>query len=177
MRQIPGQLLTALRSSGTLPVEAGATVSGADEAALVELPQEQGAWDDARSSQLLGVRFSSAAQLSMWSTLPGDSMGSILDADDLAATLTHQLRLAGTINILPGNRFAVAAGLGGSLTRITQGKNTGVARHQASYRMGEDKPIRVLPDESVSSAAFDRGADEVGRHLAAALLDAFARRR
>ncbi len=40
-----------------------------------------------------------------------------------------------------------------------------------------DDPVRVLPDESVSTAAFDRGALEVARGLATRVLAAFRNRR
>ncbi len=105
----------------------------------------------------------------MWWTLPGDSMGAILDPDELVATTASHLRLAGALGVLDGDRFAIVVGLSGG-NMVTEGKVTGVARSSVSFPVNSDKPVQVVPDETVSGAAFDRGADEVAGNLAEALV-------
>ena len=51
--------------------------------------------------------------MSLWWTLPGDSMAAILDTEELRETMAAHLRLAGALPVLTGDRFALAVGLGG----------------------------------------------------------------
>ena len=67
-------------------------------------------------------------QLSMWWTLPGDSMAAIVDPAELRTTTSANLRLAGALGVLTGEGFAIAIGLGGGLSMVSEGKVTGVAR-------------------------------------------------
>jgi hypothetical protein len=78
--------------------------------------------------------------------------------------------------VLDGVRFAIAIGLSGG-NMITEGRVTGVARSSVSFPVNSDKPVQVIPDETVSAAAFDRGADEVARNLVEALIQGFRGRR
>ena len=106
-------------------------------------------------------------------SLPYDSLGAIVDGEDLTATTAKHLRLIGAMNLLTGERFAVGIGLGGDQRSITEGKVTGVPRSRASFGFGGNRASRVNPDESVSLAAFDRGAEEAAQVLVASLLEAF----
>lgn len=173
MRDMPERLVMGWRNGGELPVHAGADVSGSTaEAALVQLRLEDvrvGGVETTYGANLLGVRLAASGQFSLWSSLPGDQMGSIFDPDDIATTLARLLRLVGSANVLSGDRFAVAVGLGGSLMMMTVGRVTGHGRSSAGGFGLNDDPVRIEPDESVSAAAFERGADEVARSLAAAL--------
>jgi len=173
MRALPEQLIGALRTTGALPPQAGVSPTATAEAVTVELPaRERTGFQQTYSAGLCGIRVASTGQCSVWWSLPGDSMGAILDEDDLVATTTKYLHLLGAMNLLTAERFAIAIGLGGSRT-MAEGRVTGVARNRVSVGFGGEDPVRVEPDESVSAAAFDRGADQVTRDLITGLLEAF----
>lgn len=172
MRDIPEAVVTRMRTFGALAFDAGVEVDANDSAVTVTLPEPVGRTRGAvRGRRLAGVRLSASGQLSTWFELPGDQMGSMLDRIDLTEGLTDQLRLAGALSVLSGERFAVAVGVGGSTTMLSLGTPGSVSR--SSVTMGPDGPIRVEPDESVSAAAFDQGAAEVGRALTEGLISRF----
>lgn len=98
--------------------------------------------------------------MSTWTTLPTAQIGSVVTEDELAAAIGGQLRILGTLALLVGDRFAVSAGLGGSMM-ISTGNSSAT-----TFGFGNNESIRITPDESVSAAAFDVGADEVARGIA-----------
>ncbi|MFE5336082.1 DUF4062 domain-containing protein [Isoptericola sp. NPDC056573] len=171
MMSAPNSLATALRAAGAVPVTAGASVHGHARAATVHVHSTAPGLgpEDAR---FLGARLAANGQLSLWSTLPRDQLGSILDEDDLEQTLTTNLRLTSAVNMLSGKRFGLATGLSGALGVVSRGKKTGVSRTSASMVVSP-RPIRVSMDESVSTAAFDRGAEEIASYLGALLIREF----
>jgi hypothetical protein len=180
MRAISDNLVGRLREFGALSASEGVEPRTSSTEAVVELPEPPRTGSgigETYESRLRGVRLDAAGQLSVWWTLPGDSMAGILDPAELTKMTAEQLRLAGATGLLDGERFAVAIGLAGSLMMVAEGKVTGVPRSSASFGMNSDAPVRVLPDESVSASAFDRGAEEVARTLVDALLEAFRNRR
>ncbi|KLN34182.1 hypothetical protein FB00_13465 [Cellulosimicrobium funkei] len=111
-------------------------------------------------------------QLSLWSSLPRDQLGSILDDHDLVQTLTANLSTVGARHVLPGERFGLAAGLSGALTVLSRGKATGISRTSASLFLSP-RPVRAILDESVTAAAFNLGAVEVAQHLATMVIKDF----
>jgi len=177
LRELPDHLVTALRAAGALPVAAGAEPAVDDGAVVIELPQQQRRWDEVHDCSLAGVRIAADGQFSLWWSLPGDRLGAILDADELVATVARGLRLVGALKVLPDGDSAIAIGLGGSLMTISEGRVTGTPRGSASMSTSGSGPVRVPPDEAVSGAAFDRGAEEVARSLVQSLLEAFRTRR
>lgn len=178
MRALPEQIVGALRASGALPLTAGVTPEESASAVAVELAEAQpGGFRDARLGALQGARVAASGQVSLWWSLPRDSIAAVLDGEDLLQTLTRGLRLAGSLRLLSGDRFAVAVGLSGSLNMISEGRVSAMPRTGVSIGMGSGGPVRVQPDESVSTAAFDRGADEVAGDLVRSLLAAFRSQR
>jgi hypothetical protein len=147
------------------------------DAVGVELPQPDSArWNQPREGALGGVQLASSGQVSLWWSLPADGLGSILDPETLNRDVARGLRLIGALRLLPDSDCAIAIGLGGSPTSVSEGRVTGIARTSAGMRM-PSTPVRVVPDEVVSAAAFDRGADEVARTLVQSLLEEFRRGR
>lgn len=178
LRELPGHLVASLRTAGLLPLTAGADPLIEDDAAVVQLPQpEDRRWNEPRDGVLAGVRVEAAGQVSLWWALPSDGLGSILDQELLVTTVARGLRLIAVLRVLPDTDAAIGIGLGGSMSMVSEGKVTGVARGAASMPLSGTQPVRVPPDEAVSAAAFDRGADEVARSLVLSLLDAFRKRR
>jgi hypothetical protein len=176
MRALEEQLVPAMRASGALPPQMGVTVAASPEAAEVELPpsERRGGLNEVHASALGGARVASSGTVTIWWTLPYDSMGGILDEAELGSSTAKYLRLIGSMRLLNGQRFALAIGLGGSTTMLSEGHVTGLGRSSTTMNI-RGGHFRVEPDESVSSAAFDRGAEEVARELVAGLLNAFRR--
>ena len=173
-RTLPEQLISALRAAGALPPEAGASPDATSDAVVVELPTRGPAgFGQTCPTELRGVRVDGAGQCSLWWSLPYDSLSSIIDAEELTATTARHLRLIGAMKLLTGERFALGIGLGGNQRSITEDKVTGVPRSRVSLGFGSVPTVRVDPDESVSAAAFDRGAEESAQVLVSGLLDAF----
>jgi len=177
LRELPDQLISALRASGALPLTAGAQPQVGNDAVIVQLPQEGNRrWREPTDGALTAIQVIGSGQVSLYWSLPGDGLGSILDHDVLAATVARGLRLIGALKVLPGSDSALAIGLGGSLSMVSEGRVTAVARSSASLHTGTG-PVRVLPDEGVTAAAFDRGADEVARSLVLSLIEQFRSQR
>lgn len=179
MRAINDTLVTRLREFGALSAHQGVESRASNAEAVVELPPSPRGGSGigtTHPAHLRGVRLVAAGQLSVWWTLPGDSIAAILDPDELVATTASHLRLAGALGVLDGGRYAIAIGLSGG-DMMTEGTVTGVARSSVSYPVNSDTPVQVVPDETVSAAAFDRGADEVAGNLAEALVQGFRGRR
>ncbi|AHD24286.1 hypothetical protein Y013_25615 (plasmid) [Rhodococcus pyridinivorans SB3094] len=100
-------------------------------------------------------------------------MGTIVDVEELAAATAKHLRLIGAMKLVTGQRFALAIGLGGAPGTVAEGKVTDVSRKQVSLGWRSGQTARVDPDESISAAAFDRGAKEAAQDLVARLLEVF----
>ena len=71
-------------------------------------------------------------------------------------------------------RVAVGVGLTSS-SMVTVGQVSAISRNSGSISMTSD-PVRVEPDEKMTRAALDRGADEVATILSRALLRQFDNR-
>ena len=177
LRDLPNQLVSSLRSVGAVPLTAGVQPNRERDAVTVELPHaDSRMWNQPREGTLCGVRVTASGQVSLWWSLPGDGLGSILDPDRLALDVARGLRLIGALRLLPDSDCAIAIGLGGSLSAVSEGKVTDVARTSAGLSM-RSTSVRVPPDEAVSQAGFDRGADEVAQSLVQSLLEEFRRGR
>jgi hypothetical protein len=175
MGELQTPVLERLRAFGALSPADGASVTADETSLTIETPAGEGRrFNSVRRRRLAGVRVAKSGQLSIWFELPGDGMGSMLDLDDLMAGCAEGLRLIGAMNLLVGDKFAVAAGIGGSTMLMSVARPTETGRNHATMGRSSDGPVRVIPDESVSAAGFDLGADEVARTIAADLVRAFS---
>lgn len=174
MRDMADVLVTALRRSGVVPMSAGVTPIESADAVTVEVPDAPRRWDDVTEGRLAGVRVSASGQASVWHSLPRDTLGPILDPDHLRGQVATALRFVGLLGVLPGDRFAIGIGLA-ERSMVTEGRFTGIARSSATLGMARNGSLRIAPDESVSAAAFDRGADDVAAGLVTTLLTEFRR--
>lgn len=174
LRELQGLLVSSLRSVGALAITAGAEPLLEGNTVVVELPQrENHRWDEPRNGALASVRVDSAGQVSLRWLLPGDGLGSILDQVVLTSTVAEGLRLIGALRMVPDGDVAIGMGLGGNTSMVAEGRVSGVARTSASMTGFTSQSVRVEPDEVVSIAALDRGADEVAGSVVRALLNAF----
>lgn len=179
MRTMPDRLVSSLRASSAIPAHAGLEPRADDEHAIVEIPEhDRERRHELRPSRLRGVRIDGSGQISVWWALPADNMGGgILNLADLTQMAATALRLIGSVGAEESKRYALAAGLSGSMMSVIDGPLPTHGRSSASFGVLSDEPVRVWPDESVSMSAFERGASEVARDLARALIDGFQRRR
>lgn len=178
MSQIGASLDQRLRSSGFVPGSVGIDVTANSESAKVDLPDPSGvAWNEAQAGALSGIRLSKSRQMSAWALLPRDSMGSILDRLALAEQIADMLRLLGSLNILEAGQYAIGAGINRNSSLTVGVFDPQRSRSTATHLSISDKPLRYIPDESVSEVALAAGATEVANHLTKMLIEQFERGR
>lgn len=134
-------------------------------------PPMEGRWGDSFPGSLASVRVLADGQIATVFRLPYDSMGSLLDVDDLGSQTASALRLAGQIDSTGATRVAVGVGLT-ARTMLSVAKAGQPSRNRASMSSGSE-PVHIEPDEAMSRLALDRGADEVAATLARALIRGF----
>lgn len=177
--RIMGDLANALparvRESGLVNASEPLTTSRPDGAIVITVPHHQTGWNTVRDPQLLGIRLSPNGQASVWATLPGDGMGSILDDTELPKQVAGLLRLIGQLRIVESPSMAIAIGIQ-STTMLSTGRVAQLPRQSASMLSMSDKPIRVHPDEVVSQAALSVGSLEVAQILSRMLVEEATRR-
>jgi hypothetical protein len=162
---LPDAIIGSLRTFGAVPMAAGVDPITTDEHVTIMVPErDQPSHGRDAPAQFRGVRIARSGQVSVWTTLPRAQIGAHVNNDVLRSIITDQLRLAGALNVLTGDRFAISVGLAGSMM-ISVSSNSAT-----SFGLGNDRPIRITPDESVSSAAFTLGAPEIATSLARRLL-------
>lgn len=173
LRALPERLAAELRTAGGVGPSASVPAGHSTTAAWAHLieARHNRMYDEASDGTLLGCRVATSGQTSIWGTLPGDGMGSILDPADLTQRLAGYLRAAGAA--MPGDARQLALVVGiGPLTSVTEGRVTGVPRNRASgFSFGRER-IDVPPDEAVCRAAISNGARDAARSLTEALLTA-----
>ncbi len=159
---LPDVIISKLRAFGAVTIAGAVEPEVTDDNVTITVPEQQrGAHHrDVSPRHFAGVRVAKTGQVSTWTTLPRAQVGSVVTEDELAAAIGDQLRIIGTLNVLAGDRFALSVGLGGS-TMMSIGSSSAT-----TIGFGSSEPVRIIPDESVSSAAFDVGADEVARGIA-----------
>ncbi|MCG2798013.1 MAG: DUF4062 domain-containing protein [Cellulomonas sp.] len=174
LRELPQRLAAELRNVGGVGPSASVPADNDTVAAWAHVIEalHRRAYDEARDGAVLGCRVAASAQTSVWGTLPGDGMGSILDPAEVTERLAGFLRIAGAA--MPGDarQLALAVALS-PLNSVTEGRVTGVPRSRAGgFSFGRER-IAVPPDEVVSRAALSNGARDAARILTEALLTAY----
>jgi hypothetical protein len=177
MSELEARVVAALRRVNAVPPAAGLTPSSSADAVNIALTQpfRQGL-REIHPGALTHVRATSAGQVALSWSLPGDGLGVILDSEDLAATTSRSLRLIGAMGLINADRVAVGIELA-DVMLASEGKLTDVPRSSTSFGFNNQQDVHVEPDESVSNSALDRGADEVAATLVRTLLAEFRRRR
>ncbi len=179
LRDTSESMARQLRAHGLVPTSTAIEV-GSDSTAAWALPAREltrGGWNEPRPEALLGVRLSASGQRSVWQQLPSDSMGSLLDPDDLPIRIASLLRLLGAISPLADTPWALGVGLHPSVT-LSVGPIQSLGQRTRAQGLSVDgKPLYVDPDEAAGPGALDAGSQEIGAVLAKNLLNAFVRRR
>ncbi|GAA5073605.1 hypothetical protein GCM10023259_074530 [Thermocatellispora tengchongensis] len=162
------------RVRGTEYIESGQALHlfrSQDHAAVSIESNQHRAWDKPQKGEIREVRLYKTGQVSVRSTLPRDQMGSILDPEALPKQLAEMLRFIGALGIIQQGHVVVAAGVpSDGLISVdtfdphrlrTRAQPLGFGRSAGMYR--------TEPDESISLAALENGAHEVGSDLSRAL--------
>lgn len=175
MSESSANLLAALRTNGAVPIEAALeSIREPSGAITVQLPETRRRLDEVDEGSLRGVRLAPSGTFSLWYTLPrGSTALGVLDPDHLTARITEALRLVGRLRMLNARHVAVAVGIDpASLTTV--GRISQLATQTSATFAGGGRLERVYiePDEAATTAALDRGAEEVARPLARRLIDA-----
>jgi hypothetical protein len=174
MRQFADSMADRIRRTGVVDSNASLECVSSEESVVVNvLLQQANAWDTPRSDSIVGICLFKTGQVSVWSTLPRDSMGEILDPDRLPLQLASSLRLIGALNIVDGGRLAIAIGLDPGAMLTVDKFDPYRSRTRSTGLSMSDNPLRLSPDESVSLSALDEGAAEVAADLARGLIEAF----
>ncbi|NYJ18538.1 DUF4062 domain-containing protein [Glaciibacter psychrotolerans] len=172
LEQVLSGLPARVRSAGLVSMTEA--LDTAHEAAAIQLdasPPPTGGWNSVTSGSLASVRVLKDGQIAVAFRLPGDSMGTIVDAQDVTTRVASALRLTGQIDMTRAPKVAVGIGLTSrSMTAIGV---AGQSNRTSASLSSRSEPVRVEPDESMSRAALDRGADEVAATLVRSLLRNF----
>lgn len=172
LEQILTGMPTHVRSAGLVSATEALDIGQASDAVRLNVPPTPtGGWNSVRSGSLATVRVSKDGQSTVAFRLPGDQMGQILDLGDATARVASALRLVGQLDMTRATKIAIGIGLS-SKSMVSIGVAGQPGRHSASMSM-ESGSVHVLPDESVTRAALDRGADEVAATLMRSLIRNF----
>ena len=125
-----------------------------------------------RDTPIAGMRVLANGAVSVWQEMASDSLGVILDPDDVAPRLARMLRLAA--DLLPqSGHVAVAVGLF-NLWQVTEGSIADLGhRSSGTFPLRHDQPALVEPRDLVPAGALRSGAVEIARELATRLVFRF----
>jgi hypothetical protein len=175
MAELADSMPARVRESGMISASDALSTARTDGAVLVSVAGRPVQWNRPREPQLLGIRLGVDGQASAWTTLPGDSMGAVLDRTQLPDQIAELLRLVGVLRVVDAGQIAVAVGVDPAMM-LSAGRVAHLPRQSASKLSMSDRPLMIPPDEQVSSAALNVGALEVARSLSRALLEALDNR-
>lgn len=172
MADLADSLANRLRDNGMVDASHALRTDRPDGAVSVSIAAEPMDRTSRSAPHLAGLRVGVEGQVSVWGSLPGDSMGAILDSTQLPEQVTDWLRVIGALRVIQTDQVAIGIGVDPS-SMLSTGRVDQMPRQSATFRHLSDRPIRTPPDELVTAAALDTGAPEVGRLLSRALIDQF----
>ncbi|GGT69958.1 hypothetical protein GCM10010177_29300 [Actinomadura citrea] len=172
MSQFSDSLVKRVRSTEYFESGRSLDLSKSQDCAVVRIGSgRRSAWDKPQSWEIREVLLHKTGQISTRATLPVDGLGSILDAEALPRQIAEMLRLTGALGIFQQGRVVVAVGVPSKMSLSVDTFDPHRSRTRAQpLGFGSSVGVyRTEPDESVSLAALEAGADEVGRDLSRAL--------
>lgn len=168
-------LTTVLANLGKRLARAGRDAGVfAEEQALSMSVDEDGATVATRATDYreptTGIRADRDGTVSMWSQLPSDFLGALLDEADLRERIASALRLIADLGLAKGD-VAVAVGLHG-LSMVSIGNIGELGRRTSGIvgLPGGSNVALVEPTHAVPATALGRAAGEIAGELAARLL-------
>lgn len=162
-------LATSGREHGLFTQSEAVTIGADDHAAWAES-------DDQRGGST-GIRVRRDGTVTVWSPLPSNGLGTVVDEEDLARQVAAKVRLAAALGVVSGQRAAIAAGLSG-LMMASEARVADIGRRSStSLSFGRQQVVRVEPEDSVPVEALGHGAGDIGHEIAARLVQGFRRTR
>lgn len=181
MGELASVLPARIRSAGLVDDSQPVSVSRSDDgsllAAIPEAPDaRRGGLHRVYPSTVTGLRVAPDGQVSIWASLPADTMGAVVDTDEIGGQIGGLLRLIGSLNVINAETIAIAVGID-NIGMLSSGRLADLPRSQASSLSMSNQPVHLPPDEAVSIAALGVGAAEAAKPLGQALVEAAFRRR
>jgi hypothetical protein len=163
LASLGNELLTLGRSRGMFSMTEGVNRAQDDQRVLVSA-------EESRESSHAGLCITRNGQVSGWVALPRDSLGSVLDPDDLRARMQALLETLCGVDIRRSRRVAFAVGVEPA-DMLTSGRASDVGhRSQASIPLaGRGSLLRVVPDDALAIEALSQ-TGSIAEELAARLL-------
>jgi Domain of unknown function (DUF4062) len=124
-----------------------------------------------RQAPMAGLRVAATGGVTVWSQLPSDSLGALLDVRDLGERIATGLRIGAELLPSSGD-VALAVGLFGR-GLLSEGSVADLGRRTTATISGflhGAESAQVEPRDAVPAAALGRAADEIARELATRLL-------
>jgi nucleoside phosphorylase len=165
---VPQQPLT-LRSLASLPAELAALGRAANVFGPAEEVSEASDQAAVVATAQAGFGVTRRHERCGWQPLPRDSLGSVLDEEDLTSRLAALLTVLSTINVPPPRQAAVAVGVTPSVM-LAEGRVDDMPR--TSRGRTSLTPLRIaaadaVPWEQLAGTPADVAAELAGRLLAA----------
>ena len=162
------RIAAALRVQGFFANGEALSVDASDHGVIVEVPgQPRGE----RGARVLRDR-----SIAYWTTLPRDTLGTIIDRDDIATRVEGLIRNVSEAAV-PHAEVAIAVSLG-PLDFTSEGSSGDLGRRtSASMGITSGEFARVPAEDSVPYDALPQGAPEIAAELTARLLHVYRRAR
>lgn len=181
LAELADALPDAVRRSGAVPATAGLQVEDRPDGITVHIPppDRPRAWDTLDPGRLAGVRVRSDGTVTAWRTLPTDRMGPAIAWGEMPHLIADCLRMCGAAAAVLGQprTVALAVEIGPSTTLvsvITPGQFGN--RTSAILGTGNDRPVRVGPDETVDATALGPNVPAAAQALTSMLRRAWEQR-
>lgn len=152
-RQMPGfekRTKTYLRSSGLVADDVRIMVPNDPDGLTILVEPPRRPYDAVSRGDVIGLRLHGSGQVTVWRTLPRDSMGAVLDAGALVTDVTECLQLVAAAMGASPARIALAAEVGPA-TLITEGTLSSLGRSSATMLKTGRGPLQIPPDESLTT--------------------------
>ncbi|MEU9927318.1 DUF4062 domain-containing protein [Streptomyces anulatus] len=171
LEQFGTSLPSRIRGSERVSHDVSLTVSSTTDPATVHIPpSSSGSHNKPKRGTLTHVRLHKSGQLTVEASLPRDSLGWILDPDDLPQQLTELMQFIGALNLVQHEPIVVAAAVSDAASASIARFDPHQSRSSASFPPSTRTKLQTEPDESVTLAALTTGAREVATLLARMLI-------
>lgn len=157
-----------VRGTGLLDPAPALDVTDTPRGVVVALAPATGHASEQQPPALQGVRVAVTGQVSAWTTLPADNMGTLIDQDSLNTAIQGCLGVIAVAGIPLDTQLAIAVELGPVLM-VNIGPASTLGRSSATMNAGFGRgpdDLRVEPDESVDPSALDAHRAEAANTLA-----------
>jgi len=170
LQAVPEQLTVAGRRGGLFGETLGAFVSATDTQATAHI-------NPGRNVDAAGLLVGRNGQRGAWLTLPHDSMGSVLDEDELRPRIAGLLGILLALPVELAERYALGVGLS-DVMLLTIGDSNVVGRRKgATMPFASSNDIVLGPEDSAATRALLENVSEVAEEVTARLVAALRRGR